>query len=179
MAIIFELFVECETREGAERQARHFEDLSFALPDGSTPAWQCYSEQTYSGTWSVEVSSPQLGEGGGSTVQDALEMSECGIRLYHHLLTAPEFIYAYTGFNPCCPVAELGDFLSEGADGLRSCPFTCVLGDAQAQAVGPLRSFTPFRPGYVWNTYRGEEYRPLGSFDHPELRTLSKQLLPS
>ena len=178
MAIVFELFVECEAKEQADRQAAHFAGQSFSLPSVCEAFWKSSVEQTYSGTWSVEVWCDQLDHWGICTLQDALEATECGIRFYHRLLTTPGFLYAYTGFNPCCPAAELTDSLKVNSDGSRSCPFTCVLSDALAQTLGPLRSFKPFRPGYIWNEYQGENYWPLGSRDQPALQALSKRLLP-
>ena len=179
MAIIFELFIECETKEAADQQVTHFAGQSFLLPSGREASWKSSVEQTYSGTWSVEVYSDQLDHWGICTLEDAVNATECGIRFYHRLLTAPEFLLAYTGFNPCCPAAEISDFFKVGSDGSRSCSSTCVLNNTLVQTLGPLRSFKPFRPGYVWNEYRGENYWPLGSQDHRELWALYKELLPS
>ena len=178
MAIIFELYVECETKEQADRQAAHFAGLSFLLPCGREVFWKSNIEKADLETWEVYVWSDQLDHWGICTLEDTVNATECGIRFYHRLLSAPDFLFAYTGFNPCCPAAELADFLSLNSDGSRSCPFTCVLSDTLAKALGPLRSFKPFRPGYVWNEYQGENYWPLGSLDHRELQALYRELLP-
>ncbi len=177
MAIIFELVVECETKEQAEKQFSHFEGLTFTLLSGLKVSLQTSIQQTDSGTSTLEVSSPQLNGWGVCTVQDAVDMSECGVRLYHHLLSAPDFQFAYIGFNPSICVAELGDYLSLSSDGYRSCSFSCVLDDKVAQKFEPLGFFQPFRPGYVWNGYVGEAYHPLFSNAHPELLRLKRQLL--
>ena len=177
MAIIFELWVECESEAQSEKHISHFEGLKFTLLSGLNVSWKTRIERTYSGTAGIEVWSPQLSNFGIVTVQDAIEMSECGIRLYHHLLSAPDFQFAYIAFNPSICVAEIGDYLSLMADGSRSCSFSCVLNDKLVQQIGPLNFFQPFRSGYLWTDYQGESYYPLGSGDHRELLLLKQQLL--
>ena len=179
MAIIFELFIECETNEAADQQVAHFAGQSFLLPSGREAFWKSNIEKASAETWEVYVWSDQLDHWGICTLEDAVNATECGIRFYHRLLSAPDFLFARAGFNPCCPAAEISDFFETGSDGSRSCPFTCVLSDTLAEALGPLQSFKPFRPGYVWNEYRGENYWPLGGLDHRELQVLYKELLPS
>ncbi len=177
MAIIFELWIECENRKQAEKHISHFDGLAFTLLSGLEISWKSGIDAMCPETPGVEVWSSELSSFGVRDVQDAIDITECGIRLYHHLLSAPEFQFAYTAFNPNVCVAELGDYFSRSPDGYRSCQFSCVLNDELAQKFAPLRFFQPFRPGYLWREYLGEDYRPLGSNDHPELSRLKRQLL--
>ena len=176
MAITFELWVECESREQAEKHIPHFDGLTFTLLSGLEVSWKSGIDAMWTET-GVEVWSSQLNNWGICTVQDAVDVSECGIRLYHHLLTAPNFDFAYTAWNPNISVAEMEDYFSVSPDGHRSCNFACVLSERLAEKFSPLRGFQPFRPGYVWRDYNGEDYTPLGSNDHPELSRLKRQLL--
>lgn len=117
MAIIFELWVECENKEQAEKHIPHFDGLTFTLLSGLEVSWKSGIDAMYPETPGVEVWSSQLSGFGVRGVQDAVDITECGIRLYHHLLSAPEFQFAYTAFNPNVCVAELGDYFSLSLDG--------------------------------------------------------------
>lgn len=181
--IDFELWVECSNVEEAERQAQHFTGLGFTLLSGLAVTWQLEINPRhleYVKAFGVTLRSPQLSRYGVRTVQDAVDMSESGVRLYHHLLTAPEFLFARAALElTLIPSAELDDFFELQAGGFHTCGFSCVLSQQLAQRFEPLRFFNEFRPGYVWNGYHGEEYRPLGSSDNPRLLILRQELLPS
>lgn len=177
MAIIFELWIECETKEQTEAQAQHFEGLSFTLLSGLEVSWQLVVEEIVSGTSGISLWSHQLSAYGVRTVQDAVDMSECGIPLCHHLLSAPEFLFARVAVESHIPAQQLTEFFTTGPDGFRTTRLDCILHDTLAQELGPLRFFRQFRPGYVWNDYSGVDYRPLGSNDNEQLWQLKKELL--
>lgn len=177
MAIIFELWVECETKEQTEAVAQHFEGLSFTLLSGLEVTWQIVVEEIVSGTSGVSLWSQQLSPYGVRTVQDAVDMSECGIRLCHHLLSAPEFLFARVAVESNLSAQQLTDYFTPQPDGFRTTRLDCILHDKLAQELGPLRWFRQFRPGYVWNGYAGEDYRPLDSNDNEQLWQLKKELL--
>ena len=179
----FEIWVECNDAEEAERQAQHFTGLHFRLLSDLDVTWQLETNPKhldYVQAYGVALRSPQLSRAGIRTVQDAVDMSECGVRLYHHLLTAPDFLFARVALEPTLiPSAELSDYFELQASGFHTCGFSCVLSQQLAHRFEPLRFFGEFRPGYVWNGYRGEEYRPLGSNDNQQLYPLYRQLLPN
>ena len=177
--IDFELWIECDNAEEAERQAQHFSGLHFTLLNGNTVAWDLEVNPKYLAAFGVTLRSPQLSRYGIRTAQDAIDMSESGVRLYHHLLTAPEFLFARAAVEPTLiTTAELADFFELQAGGFYTCPFSCVLSQRLAERIGPLRFFREFRSGYVWNDYHGEAYHPLGSNDNPQLLRLQRELLP-
>ena len=177
MALIFEMWVECNNEADAERQKKHFDGLSFTLLDGFEVSWTTEIERTSSMTSGVSIWSKQLSDKGVRTVEDAVNMSECGVRLYHHLLSAPDFLFAHAAVEANIPASQITDFFTAQQGGFNTCSLHCVLHEKLAQQFEPLGFFREFRPGYVWNRYYGEWYRPLGSNDHPELLLLKQQLL--
>ena len=180
--IDFELWVECSTSEEAKSQAQYFEGLHFTLLCGLKVTWTLDvnpKHLDYAKAFGVTIRSPQLSRYGIRTVQDAVDMSECGIRLYHHLLTAPEFLFARVALEPTLlPSAEISDYFEQQSNGFRTCGLSCVLNHKLAQQFEPLQFFREFRCGYLWNGYYGEEYRPLGSNDNKQLWPMRTELLP-
>src|SRR4029434_1043865 len=111
-------------------------------------------------------------------LQDALEVTEAGLRLYAHLKTALEFTFARVAWEAeSIPMAELTDYLDVQEDGSRLLNLECVVDDALYKSLGSPRFYRPFRDGYWWNPYRGESYRPLYSTDQKELNDLCRRLL--
>lgn len=178
MALVFQMLVECENERDTERQKSHFEGLSFTLLTGREVFWTTEVETHSSGTFIITVWSEQLGLYGVRTVEDAVIMSECGVRLYHHLRSAPKFLFARVAVESNITSSQIADYLLAQPGGFHTCHLNgCVLHEKLTRRFEPLSFFREFRPSYVWNGYWGEDYRPLGSNDHPELLRLDQQLL--
>ena len=100
MAIIFGLWAECRDAAAARQFAGHFAGLKHTLLTGRTISWAAEPGTADDPDWSVSVMSFDLGRRGICTLQDALETTEAGLRLHHHLLSAPDFRYACVGIEP-------------------------------------------------------------------------------
>ena len=179
MALIFELWAECRDSQGLSRLAEHFCGVSHTLLSGRTIAWAPAIVGPPHYVPGLSVCMPGLSNRGVRTVSDALEVTEAGLRAYHHLLGAPPFCYARVEWEAAnIPMSDLPDFVSTLATGERRLSLSCVTDSALWEELGRPMDFTPFRPGYVWRPYGGESYRPLGSNDHPELWRLRNELFP-
>ena len=183
MAIGFELYAEFKNQGSAERFIGHFQGLRHTLLNGRTISWTAFGPFGAKHASSVSVSfySPDLGRRGIRCLQDALESTEAGLRLYHHLLSAPEFRYARVDWEAeNIPLIDLHEYIDHfGEDGSHLVMrLSCVIDEALFEELGRPTNMRPFRPGYYWNPYRGESYRPLGSIDQPELWQLRAELLP-
>ena len=179
MAIIFHLWAECKDEEGILRFASHFTGLTHMLLNGKEITWTVHLENPCTDTAAVTVSSKDLSPYGVRTVQDALETTEAGLRLYHHLKTAPEFRFARIDWEAeIIPMVDLPDFVETGADGSRRLNLDCVVDEQLYRRLGSPLFFHPFREGYWWHRYGGEYYRPLYSNDQVALNELCRQLLP-
>jgi hypothetical protein len=180
MAIIFELWAECRDDEGARRLVEHFDGLSHTLLTGKTITWSAGVDQVWGIPSAVSIYSLDLSRRGVCSLTDALEATEGGLRLLHHLMAAPDFRYARLDWEAgCIPMAELPEWVTTRADGRdRDLNIQCVIDETLWVALGQPLDMPPFRPGYRWKRYQGEVYRPLGSVDHPELRHLRETLLP-
>jgi len=84
-------------------------------------------------------------------------MTELGILLYQRLQSAPPFRYALVG-------VEADEFRSY-SELTTEIPVTgfpgLVLEEAVWRSLGASTLFRPFSPGYVWQPYEGEVYKPL------------------
>ncbi len=98
-------------------------------------------------------------------------MTELGILLYQRLQTAPPFRYALVGVE-VDEFRTYNELLSEAPapnfPGL-------VLAEMVWQSLGALPLFSPFSPGYVWQPYEGETYKPLVM--SPDLKNKFSELL--
>ncbi len=54
----------------------------------------------------------------------------------------------------------------------------CVIDQALYEQLGRPAFCYPFRDGYWWTRYRGEEYHPLYSNDQPQLNELCRAIFP-
>jgi hypothetical protein len=179
MAIIFELWAECADPERTRRLAAHFHELRHTLLNGHTITWGAEVALPPAYPYGVRVWSPDLSRSHVRNLQDALEVTEAGLRLYVHLKAAPEFCFARVAWEAeNIPMAELRDYLNVQADGDCHLSLECVVDDALYKSLGSPRFYRPFRDGYWWNPYRGESYQPLYSTDQKELNDLCRQLLP-
>ncbi|MEO6568242.1 MAG: hypothetical protein ABIO94_05720 [Opitutaceae bacterium] len=128
----------------------------------------------------MRIWSRELSRYGVRTVEDATESSEAGIRLYHHLHSAPPFQFARVAWEAeLIALADLGDWLRPTGAGKIQLTLNCVLTQGAYEKLGSPDAFVPFRPGYVWNRYYGELYRPLGSADQSKLNGVFRQLFPN
>ena len=179
MAIIFELWAECADLEGTTHLAAHFQELRHTLLNGRTIIWKAEVVGPPSYPSGVRVYSPDLSSSHIRNLQDALEVTEAGLRLYVHLKAAPEFSFARVAWEAeNIPMAELRDYLNFQDDGGSTLDLECVVDDALYKSLGSPRFYRPFRDGYWWYPYRGESYRPLYSIDQKELNELCRRLLP-
>jgi hypothetical protein len=176
MAIIFELYAECKDMGSTQNFAAHFQEVNHTLLNGRTIRWNVALAPSYPTV--VTVWSPDLSHSGVQTLQDAVESTEAGLRLYLHLQSAPEFRYARVGWEvENVPMAELQDYMDVDKNGRKHLSLNCVLDDELYQQLGSPMFFYPFRKGYRWNRYRGESYQPLHSNDQSALNELCQNLL--
>jgi hypothetical protein len=179
MAIVFMLWAECRSADTIRNLSSHFGGLKYAQLDGREITWRVDVPTRSDGRHSMAVWSEGLSARGVRTVQDAVESSEAGLRLYHHLVAAPPFSYARVGWDAdTIEMADLSEYL-EAQDGRKYLPLQCVLEETLFNELGRPDGCSLFRPGYRWRPYRGEEYQPLGSNDFPELLRLQQRLFPS
>jgi hypothetical protein len=180
MAIIFELWAECHDPLSAQALVAHFADQHETLLTGRTIVWQAGLEPSAADQHAVTVWSPDLSRFGVRTIQDVVETTEAGLRLYHRLLLAPDFRFARADWQAGnIPLADLPEWVDVWAGGERHLDLDCVMDDALYQELGAPRYYTQFRPGYWWHPYRGERYRPLHSSDQHDLNRLCLELFPS
>ncbi len=164
MAIIFELWAECNNREEIQRLRDHFTDFKCTLQGGLPILFQAELVEQHPHTPGLRVWSPHLGRHGISSVEDAVKMSEAGLYLYHHLLTASNFLFARVAIEAeNIPMRELSDYISTYPDGQRDLGLSCVIHNDLLKQMEGIGGFREFRVGYSWTNYRGEAYYPLNS----------------
>jgi hypothetical protein len=174
MAIIFELWAECNNTEEIHQLRDHFTDFECTLQAGLHILFQAELVEQHPHTPGLRVWSPHLSRHGISSVEDAVKMSEAGLYLYHHLLTAPNFLFARVAIEAeNIPMRELSDYISTYPDGQRDLGLSCVILLKQMKGV---EGFRKFRVGYSWTNYRGEAYYPLNSCDNVFLSRLRSGL---
>ena len=174
--IEFGLWAECSDLSAKDAFAQHFRGLTHTLLNGRSIAWTV-EDQGKPATLGVEVWCADISRSGIRTVADAIEVSEAGLRLIHHLLSAPGFLFARLDWQaPSIQLAEIGEHVCTYPDGSRGMYETCVMHDSVYDRLGAITGFQSFRPGYVWRPYLGERYEPVGSNDHPELFELMREL---
>ena len=180
MAIIFELSALCHSAAERDAFATHIDGFAHELrTTGKTIRWQARSDTTYS-PFAVTGYAPSLSNRGVRTVVDALEVTEAGLRFYDRLRTAPRFRCAIVGWDSGnIPPDEIVEWLTDddGSEGWCLGP-PYVIDAALYGEIGRPQRYRPFCDGYWWEPYRGEQYRPLGSNDHPELMSLKRALFP-
>lgn len=179
MAIIFELWAECEDETSLQQLKSHFDRLRHTLLTGREIEFRAYIEdqdQRGLSVWSAQI----CGNGRGiENLNDALETTEAGIFLYHRLKTAPAFRFAHVDWEAQTTTSDyLPECVKTMEDGRKWMDFRCAVNDELYKQLGSPASFWQFREGYWWRKYRGETYMPLFSSDQKELHNLSEQLLP-
>ena len=172
----FEMWTECSTEAACAALMKHFSGLEMALLTGRTVSWKPALEPGQ--VVAMTVWSPELGRYGVRTVEDALETTECGIRLYHHLKTGPQFRFARVAWEAGnIPAAEVGEYVTQ-LGGRSSLDLQCVLDDELYRQLGSPAGYVSFRDGYWWSRYMGERYLPLYSNDQQRLNDLCRTLFP-
>ena len=175
--VIFEMWAECSTRAHCAALMKHFSGLEMGLLTGRTVCWNAAPEPGQ--VVAMTVSSHELSRRGVRTVEDALEATECGIRLYHHLKAGPQFRFARVAWEAGnIPAAELGEYVTRQPDGRSSLDLQSVLDDELYRQLGCPVGYRSFRDGYWWKRYMGERYLPLYSNDQQRLNDLCLTLFP-
>jgi hypothetical protein len=179
MAIFYMMFVECADEISSEACRQHFDGLEIELLSGKKTRWSAGNSDFIRPA--VEVISFDLNNYGISSLQDSLAATEAGLHLLRRLKSAPEFLFARLGIEVGnIDVNELPDYVNEFASDRtrRTLGLECILHESVYESLGRPENFAPFRPGYVWNKYHGESYRPLYSSDQPELNAKCKEFFP-
>src|SRR6266852_7916017 len=92
MAIIFQMWAECGSEPDRGAHVKHFDGFQCTLLTGRTISWKAFASSSLATGMSVE--SVELSKSGVRNLQDALETTESGLRLYHHLKSGPSFRFA-------------------------------------------------------------------------------------
>lgn len=88
MAIIYELWAECKDEASLKELQAHFTGLRHTLLNGREIEFNAEIYSPYKEAQGLSVWSKQLSSFGVRTLKDALETTEAGIFLYHHLKSA-------------------------------------------------------------------------------------------
>ena len=176
MAIIFQMWAECSTEADCTALVKHFNGFHTTLLGGRTISWKAHP--AYRSTDMVVYSS-DLSNSGVRTLQDAMEATESGIRLYRHLKDGPAFRFARVAWEAeNIPLAELGDYIEPLMPGQCRIAVECAMDESLYRQLGSPQFCFPFRVGYWWTRYRGESYMPLYSNDQAGLNELCRSLFP-
>ena len=176
MAIVFELSAECAGTSDCIALVKHFDGLQMTLLTGRTISWKA-SEVDRSAAMCAH--SPDLSTYGVRTLQDALELSESGLRLYHHLKNGPAFRFARVALEAgLVELSELRHWVAPMAKGECRFEIECAVDDSLYRELGSPQFCYGFRDGYWWTRYLGERYLPLYSNDQNELTALRRSLFP-
>jgi hypothetical protein len=179
MAILFEMWVECADESACRSIAAHFDGYQFTLHNGRIVTWEATVVGPPSFAVGVVVLSDVLSRYGVRSLQDAIETTESALRLYHHLKIAPDFRFARVDWDAeNIPLAELSDYVATARNGQHRLTIECVLDEALYDQLGRPAFCYPFRDGYWWTRYRGEEYHPLYSNDQPQLNEFCRAIFP-
>ncbi len=181
MSIVFELYVECLEKSDAENIASYFSNVTFKLLSGVAVSMKITQQVGSSGAFGVVVFPNVGGLRGIRSLQDALDCTEAGLRLYKHLQEAPKFDFAHVGIEAeQTSIADLPNYIHPigSSEDEVWMDFQCVLSNHLYEQLRHPKYFREFRPGYLWNRYDGERYSPLFSEDQEDLNFVCKQLFP-
>ncbi|WP_254508217.1 hypothetical protein [Anatilimnocola floriformis] len=176
MAMIFELWAECKTVKASQCFMRHFEGHQHTLVTGRMAVWHAGLEKVY-GVTGISVDSRELNRYGIANEKDAIEQEEAELRLYHRLLTAPQFSYAYAArLASHHAMEDLQEFLLDTGNGQRILERDCVIADDVWHTLGQPVNCRPFRPGY-WSFLSEHQWSKLFEVSQsPELLRLRREL---
>jgi hypothetical protein len=177
VAIVFEMWAECATEDDCAALVAHFNGMRMTFLSGRSAAWEAHrSPEIPTG---MVVWSRDLSRWGPRSLSDVLESTEAGIRLYHHLKSAPPFRFARVAWEAeLIPLADVHESVTPLPDGTCSLNLISVLEESCYRQLGSPNGWSPFRAGYFWNRYGGEQYRPLFSSDQNALGDLCLSLFP-
>lgn len=176
MAHIFEMCACCNTDEDTQRFIRHFDGMSYTAITGleitCVAGLAIHENPPY-----VSVVSMQLGRYGRACEQDIIERDELDIRLFHRLLTAPDFRFALTGEDPdpglCVEKLDTGErVVTSFAPYVMSRECWLDLGS-------PTNDFRQFRPGYLTSFPDREWSEFLDQYGNEQLRRIYQELPPA
>lgn len=177
MAIIFEMWAECATQADCAALVRHFDGFQCTLINGRSVSWKA-NPLVWLSTGMI-VTCDELSKFGPRNLQDALETTEVGLRWYYHLKKGPSFRFARVAWEAeNIPLAELSDWVAPWMPGECRLEVECAIDESLYRQLGSPQFCFPFRPGYWWTRYRGEQYRPLHGNDQPGLNELCRLLFP-
>ncbi len=174
MAIRFELWAECGTEEDCAVLVQHFTGLQSVLLTGRKISWNVSTKPslpTGISVWSAEL--------GRTTLLDALETTEAGLHLYHHLKIGPAFRFARAAWEASLvSISSLGRYVEPILESVRHLTLQCALDDDLFREIGSPKFCGRFRDEYWWTGYSGETYQPLWSDDQEGLNRLYESLFP-
>lgn len=155
----------------AEQFAQHFDGLSWVLANGLQTQFHTAVFQDVEGNWWCQVCPDTISNVGINAPNIAYQMTELGILLYQRLQSAPPFRYALVGVE-VDEFRTYSELLAEAT--VPSFP-GLVLAGAVWRSLSPSSPLQPFSPGYVWQPYEGEVYKPL--MTSPALKDKLNELL--
>ena len=158
MAWLFSLSAECGVEQAtAEQFAHHFDRISWVLSNGGQSQSRSGIFQDIEQNWWCRIYPSSISEQGIDAPETAYLMTELGLLLYQHLRSAPVFRYALVGVE----VDEFRTYSELLTDSSTLAFPGLVLANPVWQTVGSPPVFRAFSPGYVWQPYEGEVYKPL------------------
>ena len=177
MAIIFEMYIDCGTKAECLTMAAHFNGFETQLLTGKRVTWG--AGPLPGSTPALVVAGSGLSRSHVRTLQDALETTESGLRLYHHLQNGPPFRFARVAWEAeNISMGELHDYVDEYLPGDKYLRLECAIDEALYREIGSPRNCFPFKKGYRWTRYSGETYKPLHSNDAVALNDCCRSLFP-
>jgi len=157
MAQYFSMQAECGAEDDAAAVAAHFTGFPLILSDGLTIACEAMPWRDVEGNWWAGAAPPGASAGAPSgddpELRKASRMSEIGHLLYARLKTAPRFRYALCAVE----ASEFRYFSEIDADLVERDFHGLVVSERIWEALGRATVFVPFREGYYWRPYRGED----------------------
>lgn len=172
MTWAFSLSAECGAEQvAAEQFAQHFDGLSWVLSEGLQSQCKTAIFHDSEENWWCRVCPTTLSGVGIDTPDIAYTMTELGIFLYQRLRSAPSFRYALVGVE----VDEFRTYLELTTEISAPSFPGLVLAETVWRSLRDSTSFRPFSPGYVWQPYEGEVYKPL--MVSPDLKDKLNELI--
>lgn len=150
MAWIFSLWVQCHTHEEARAVATHFQPLRWTLSDGTQSECEvsCMADHCC-------IVPSNVSRSGVRNAADAAQLTEVGMRLHEHLRSAPPFSAALVGVEVDDPRME-PELVQIARDPHPAYRGLVISTNIWERAGRPSR-FEPFKAGYVWWPYLGEQ----------------------
>jgi hypothetical protein len=163
MAYLYSLSTECgPSKSDADSFASYFDGLTFSLLTGTVSKCQNRTFQDSEGNWWVIVMPDNISLSGVNTEPDYFELTECGLRLYERIKTAPTFRYSLAGvevdmFSTYSEILNSVCTSPNGQKFFHNFPGLVLRQDVWQAAERP-EGFWTFRPGFAWQPYQGEAF---------------------